>query len=132
MRFTTTGPGVPRATLTVGVGDQEMSAVSLSVPVVVTFGLVTGAKAAVQHHHQWGRSGESLWPVDVKGPADTARLDGLRGIADWDAAGIGRPQRMTAAKAPASEDGQYSDETNSEHPNPSRPHDPIVAAGAYI
>jgi hypothetical protein len=36
---------------------------------------------------------------------------------------------MPAAEAPADEDRQYSDETCSEHPNPSRTHEPIVAAG---
>ncbi len=64
----------------------------------------------------------------MKGPAGTPRFDGLSGISNWDAPGVGRSQCMTATEAPADKDRQYSGEKHSAHPNPSRPHDPIVAA----
>jgi hypothetical protein len=122
-------PGVPGTPLTVGVGDQEMPTVSLGVPVVVALSLIAGAKAAVHHHHQWRRSSESLRPVEVKRPADTAHINGLSGIPDRDAAGVGCSERMTAAKAAADQDRQHSGEKHCAHSKPSRPHVPIVAAG---
>jgi len=90
LRFTTARAGIPGAVETVGVSDQEMATIGRAVPVIGVLGLCTVTKAAMQHHHQWDRIGQTLRPVQMKGPAGPARLDGLGGLPDRDRPGTGR------------------------------------------
>ena len=133
LRFAAAGPGVPGAVEAVGVGDQEMPGVGLGVPVVGTLGLRTGAEAAVQHHHQRGRVGQSLGAVEVEGAGDAARLDDLGGLSDRDRLRARRSQRMpAAAQASAEHGGQDGDEASADGPSATRSHDAIVAAEAQF
>ncbi|BBZ42464.1 hypothetical protein MCNS_55270 [Mycobacterium conspicuum] len=68
----------------------------------------------------------------MKGPADTADINGLSRLADRDAPAPGRSQRMTAANAAAHKHRKHSGQKHRTHPNPPKPHVPIVAAPAIL